>query len=190
MAINLSKGQNISLDKEAPGMTQLHVGLGWDVQQSTGASFDLDVVVFLTGEDGKALSDKHFVFFNNLTSPDSAVVHQGDNLTGEGEGDDEVVHIQLPQVDSAVQKVVFAVSIHEADTNNQNFGQVRNAFIRVVDRSNDQEFLKYELDEDFSTSTAIVVAEVYRRGAEWKFRALGEGHTGGLQKLLQVHGLA
>ena len=189
MAINLQKGQNVSLNKEAPGMNEIHAGLGWDTQQFAGADFDLDVVLFLTGADGKVLSDSHFVFYNNLSSPDGAVVHSGDNLTGEGEGDDEVVNVSLNGVDGAVQKIVFATTIHEAQARSQNFGQVQNAFIRLVDKASGEEMIRYDLSEDFSIETSLIVAELYRKDGGWKFKAVGQGFQEGLAALCRHHGI-
>lgn len=189
MAINLQKGQNVSLSQEAPGMTQIHAGLGWDTQNFTGADFDLDVQVFLTDGGSKVLSDGHFVFFNNLKSPDGSVEHTGDNLTGEGEGDDEVVLVDLNKVDSKVEKIVFTVSIHQAEERKQNFGQVQNAFIRMVDRAKNEEIIRYDLSEDFSIETSLVVAELYRRNNEWKFKAVGQGYKDGLAGLCRAHGI-
>jgi tellurium resistance protein TerD len=189
MAINLQKGQNVSLSKEAPGMNEIHAGLGWDTQQFAGADFDLDVVLFLTGANGKAISDSHMVFYNNLTSPDGSVVHSGDNRTGEGDGDDEVVDLNLGGVDAGVQKIVFAVTIHDGAARKQNFGQVQNAFIRLVDKSNGQEMIRYDLSEDFSVETALIVSELYRKDGEWKFKAIGQGFADGLVGLCRFYGL-
>lgn len=189
MAINLQKGQNVSLNKEAPGMNEIHAGLGWDTQQFAGDDFDLDVVLFLTGADGKVLSDSHFIFYNNLSSPDGSVVHTGDNRTGEGDGDDEAVTVSLNSVDAAVQKIVFAATIHEAAARKQNFGQVQNAFIRLVDKSSDQEMIRYDLSEDFSVETALIVSELYRKDGEWKFKAIGQGFSDGLAGLCRFYGL-
>lgn len=189
MAINLQKGQNISLNKEAPGMTQIHAGLGWDTQQFAGADFDLDVMLFLLGEDEKIVSDQHFVFYNNLESPDGAVVHTGDNLTGEGEGDDEVVNVDLTKIDAKVNKIVFTVNIHEADKRKQNFGMVKNAFIRLVDQKNGEEIIRYDLSEDFSIETSLLVAELYRRNGEWKFKATGMGTKDGLVGICRMYGI-
>lgn len=189
MAINLQKGQNVTLSKEAPGMKEMHVGLGWDTQEFAGADFDLDAMVFLTGADGKVLTDSHFVFFNNLRSPDGAVVHTGDNLTGEGEGDDEVVEVSLGGISADVQKVIFAVNIHEAQERNQNFGQVMNAFIRIVDKAKGEEIIRYDLSEDFSVETALIVAELYRRDGQWKFKAIGQGFKDGLSQMARFYGL-
>ncbi|HHG83434.1 MAG TPA: TerD family protein [Bacteroidetes bacterium] len=189
MAINLQKGQNISLNKEAPGLNHIHTGLGWDTQQFAGADFDLDVMVFLLGANDKLVSDSHFVFYNNLTSPDGSVVHTGDNLTGEGEGDDEVVNIDLSKISAEVHKIAFTTNIHEAAARNQNFGQVQNAFIRIVDKAKGEEIIRYDLSEDFSIETSLIVAELYRKGDEWKFKAVGQGFKDGLAQLGRFYGL-
>ena len=187
MTISLAKGQRVSLDKIAPGMSEAFVGLGWDTKKvDTGHDFDLDASVFLLGSDDKLISDKHFIFFNNLISPDSAksVQHMGDNLTGAGDGDDEVIKINLAQVPSDVQKIVIAVTIHEAQERSQNFGQVSNAFVRVVNLQNEQEVVRYDLEEDYSTETALIMAELYRKDGEWRVNAVGAGYQGGLKPLL------
>ncbi len=189
MAINLQKGQNVSLSQESPGINHIHAGLGWDTQSFAGAAFDLDVMIFLTDANGKVISDGHFVFYNNLKSPDGAVEHTGDNLTGDGDGDDEVVLVSLAGIESKVEKVIFTVSIHEAEQRRQTFGQVRNAYIRLVDKANGQEIMRYDLSEDFSIETSIVVAELYRRAGEWKFKAVGQGYKDGLVALLRAHGV-
>jgi len=189
MAINLTKGQNVSLNKEAPGANSFHAGLGWDTQQFAGADFDLDVMLFMLGENEKVVSDSHFIFFNNLKSPDGAVEHTGDNLTGEGEGDDEVVMVDLDKVAAEVSKIVFTVNIHEAQARNQNFGMVRNAFIRLVDKAKNEEIIRYDLSEDFSIEASVVVAELYRRNGEWKFKAVGQGFKDGLAALCRFYGL-
>ncbi|MCW2902889.1 MAG: tellurium resistance protein, partial [Streptosporangiaceae bacterium] len=174
------KGGNVSLTKEAPGLTAVVVGLGWDVRTTTGSDFDLDASALLCTDAGKVVSDKHFVFFNNLRSPEGAVEHTGDNLTGEGEGDDEQIKVNLATVPAEVSKIVFPVSIYDADSRTQNFGQVRNAFIRVVNQADSSELARYDLTEDASTETAMVFGELYRNGAEWKFRAVGQGYASGL----------
>ncbi|MFE9251113.1 TerD family protein [Streptomyces sp. NPDC007088] len=180
MGVSLAKGGNVSLSKEAPGLTAVTIGLGWDVRTTTGTDYDLDASALLCGADGKVLSDAHFVFYNNLNSPDGSVRHTGDNLTGEGEGDDESIEIDLSTVPAEVDKIVFPVSIHDAEARGQSFGQVRNAFIRVVNRAGGAELARYDLSEDASTETAMVFGEVYRHGAEWKFRAVGQGYASGL----------
>ncbi|MGP4030423.1 TerD family protein [Actinomadura sp. 3N407] len=180
MGVSLSKGGNVSLSKEAPGLTAVVVGLGWDVRTTTGTDFDLDASALLLDEAGKVPSNGHFVFFNNLKSPDGSVEHTGDNLTGEGEGDDEQIKVNLAAVPAEVTRIAFPVSIHEADARAQNFGQVRNAFIRVVNQADNTELARYDLSEDASTETAMVFGELYRNGAEWKFRATGQGYASGL----------
>jgi tellurium resistance protein TerD len=189
MSVSLSKGGNVSLSKEAPGLRAVLVGLGWDVRTTTGADFDLDASALMLGANGKILSDQHFVFFNNLTSPDGSVEHTGDNLTGEGEGDDEVINVNLATVPPEVDKIVVAVSIYDADSRGQSFGQVRNAFIRVVNQANGQEITRYDLSEDASTETAMVFGELYRYGTEWKFRAVGQGYSTGLSGIARDFGV-
>ncbi|MEV0276939.1 TerD family protein [Streptomyces sp. NPDC050610] len=189
MGVTLSKGGNVSLSKEAPGLTAVIVGLGWDVRTTTGADYDLDASALLCGGAGKVLSDQHFVFFNNLASPDGSVQHSGDNLTGGGDGDDEQIKIDLSAVPADVEKVVFPVSIYEADERNQSFGQVRNAFMRVVNQADGKEIARYDLTEDASTETAMVFGEVYRHGGEWKFRAIGQGYASGLAGIASDFGV-
>ncbi|GAA2227370.1 MULTISPECIES: TerD family protein [Kitasatospora] len=189
MGVSLSKGGNVSLTKEAPGLTAVVVGLGWDVRTTTGADFDLDASALLCNEAGKVGSDSNFVFFNNLKSPDGSVEHTGDNLTGEGEGDDEAIKVNLATVPADVAKIVFPVSIYDADTRQQNFGQVRNAYIRVVNQNGGAEIARYDLSEDASTETAMVFGELYRNGAEWKFRAIGQGYASGLRGIAQDFGV-
>ena len=180
MGVSLTKGGNVSLTKAAPNLAAVDVGLGWDVRTTTGADFDLDASALVCDTGGKVLSDQHFVFFNNLTSPDGTVQHTGDNLTGQGEGDDEVIKVNVATVGSDVDKIVFVVSIHDADARGQSFGQVSNAFIRVVNSADTNELARYDLTEDYSTETAMVFGELYRNGAEWKFRAVGQGYASGL----------
>ncbi|YBC93125.1 tellurium resistance cAMP binding protein TerE (plasmid) [Klebsiella pneumoniae] len=189
MAVSLVKGGNVSLTKEAPSMNVALVGLGWDARVTDGQAFDLDASVFLVGENGKVLSDSHFVFYNNTTSPDGAVQHQGDNRTGEGDGDDEQVKIDLTKVAADVKKLVFAVTIHEADSRKQNFGMVSNSFMRVVNNDNGSEIARFDLSEDASTETAMIFGELYRHGAEWKFKAVEQGFAGGLAALATQHGI-
>ncbi len=186
MAVSLTKGQRVSLDKVAPGLVAAFVGLGWDVKATdTGTDFDLDASVFMLGANDKLISDQHFVFYNNLASPDpdKSVKHMGDNLTGAGEGDDEVVIVDLRKVPSEVQKIVFTVTIHEADKRKQNFGQVQNAYVRLVDVQTKEEVLRYDLVEDYSIETALIMAELYRKDGEWRLSAVGSGYEGGLQAL-------
>ncbi len=189
MGVSLSKGGNVSLTKAAPGLTAVVVGLGWDVRTTTGTDYDLDASAILAGADGRVLSDSHFVFFNNLRSPDGSVEHLGDNLTGEGDGDDEQVQVDLASVPAEVQRIVFPVSIYDAEARRQSFGQVRNAFIRVVDKANGNELARYDLSEDASTETAMVYGELYRNGTDWKFRAVGQGYASGLAGIARDFGV-
>lgn len=189
VGVSLVKGGNVSLSKEAPGLTEVLVGLGWDVRTTTGADHDLDASAIMLDASGKVVSDKHFVFFNNLTSPDGTVEHTGDNLTGEGEGDDEVVKVNLAAIPSEVTRIVFPVSIYDADTRGQNFGQVTNAFIRVVNQADQREITRFDLTEDASTETAMVFGELYRHGGDWKFRAVGQGYASGLAGIARDFGV-
>ena len=192
MGVSLSKGGNVSLTKQAgaAGLSAVTVGLGWDVRTTTGTEFDLDASALLVKADGKVLSDQHFIFYGNLKSPEAAVEHTGDNLTGEGEGDDEQIKVTLGSVPQDVDKIVFPVSIYEAEGRGQSFGQVRNAFIRVVNQANDEELARYDLSEDASTETAMVFGELYRNGDEWKFRAVGQGYASGLKGIAQDFGVS
>ena len=184
MAINLQKGQKVDLTKGNPGIKKIIVGLGWDTNKyDGGADFDLDAAAFLTNEFGKVPSDSDFVFYGNLTHLSGAVEHTGDNLTGEGEGDDEQIRVDLSIVPPNIQKIAFTVTIYEADERRQNFGQVSNAYIRIFDEVNNRELIHYDLGEDFSVETAIIAAELYRKDAEWKFNAVGSGFSGGLRAL-------
>jgi tellurium resistance protein TerD len=189
MGVSLTKGGNVSLTKSAPGLTAVLVGLGWDARTTDGQDFDLDASAIACGAEGKVLSDKHFVFFNNLTTPDGSIEHTGDNLTGEGEGDDEAIKVNLAAMAADVDKIVFPVSIYNADKGGQSFGQVRNAFIRVVNQADNAELARYDLTEDASTETAMVFGELYRNGAEWKFRAVGQGYTAGLAGIARDYGV-
>ncbi|SEO41563.1 TerD family protein [Trujillonella endophytica] len=189
MSVSLSKGGNVSLSKEAPGLTAVLVGLGWDARSTTGADFDLDASALMVGADGRILSDSHFVFFNNLTSPDGSVEHTGDNLTGEGEGDDEQIKVNLAGVPAECDKIVFPVSIYDAESRGQSFGQVRNAFIRVVNQAGGAEITRYDLSEDASTETAMIFGELYRNAGEWKFRAVGQGYASGLGGIAKDFGV-
>ncbi|SHF53251.1 tellurium resistance protein TerD [Jatrophihabitans endophyticus] len=180
MTVSLTKGGNVSLTKAAPGLTAVVVGLGWDARTTDGAQFDLDASAIVCNADGRVLTDKHFIFFNNLTSPEGAVSHSGDNLTGEGGGDDEQVTVDLGSLPAEAARIVFPVSIYEAGASGQSFGQVRNAFIRVVNRADNAEIARYDLSEDASTETAMIFGELYKNGAEWKFRAVGQGYSAGL----------
>ncbi|MCX4693522.1 TerD family protein [Streptomyces sp. NBC_01408] len=189
MGVSLSKGGNVSLTKAAPNLTAVIVGLGWDARTTTGVDFDLDASAILTNDQGKVASDANFVFFNNLKSPDGSVEHTGDNTTGEGEGDDEAIKVNLAGVPADVAKIVFPVSIYEAESRQQSFGQVRNAYIRVLNQADNTELARYDLSEDASTETAMVFGELYRNGAEWKFRAIGQGYASGLRGIAQDFGV-
>lgn len=190
MAVSLSKGGNVSLSKEAPGLSNILIGLGWDVRATDGGDFDLDASVFLTGASGKVRSDADFIFYNNLKSADGSVEHTGDNRTGEGDGDDEAVKVNLATIPADIEKIVVGVTIDQAEQRGQSFGQVSGAFIRVVNDSNNSEIARYDLSEDSSTETAMVFGEVYRSGAEWKFRAIGQGFAGGLGPLAASYGVS
>lgn len=184
MAVNLSKGQKIDLTKGNPGLSKIVVGLGWDINRYDGGyDFDLDAAAFLLGANGKVTSDADFVFYNNLKHPSGSVEHMGDNRTGAGEGDDEQILIDLSAVPANIQKIDFTVTIYEADERQQNFGQVSNAYIHVLDETNSRELIRYDLGEDFSIETAMVVGEIYRYQGEWKFNAIGSGFKGGLRAL-------
>ena len=190
MAITLSKGQKVSLTKGNPGLKHIVVGLGWDTNKYDGGfDFDLDSAAFLLDENGKVNADTDFVFYNNLKHSSGAVEHLGDNLTGEGDGDDEQVKVDLSLVPQNISKIAFTVTIHEALERRQNFGQVSNSYVRVMDEDTNQELLNYELGEDFSIETAIVVCEIYRHNGEWKFNALGSGFEGGLEALCKNFGV-
>ena len=189
MSVSLNKGGNVSLTKEAPGLSAVLVGLGWDARTTSGADFDLDASALLVGAAGKVLSDQHFVFFNNLTSPDGSVEHTGDNLTGEGEGDDETIKVNLAGVPAECERIVFTVSIYDAEARRQSFGQVRNAYIRVVNQAGGAEITRYDLSEDASTETAMVFGEVYRNAGDWKFRAVGQGYSTGLDGIARDFGV-
>ena len=191
MAINLSKGQKVDLTKGNPGLDSILAGLGWDTNRYDGGhDFALDVSIFMTNEQGKVDTDTNFVFYNNPKDAAGSVVYSGDNRTGEGEGDDETVNITLSKVPADVAKISFTVTIHEAQARGQNFGQVSNAYIRIVDTAKNEELLRYDLGEDYSIETAIVVAELYRHGGEWKFAAIGSGFQGGLEALCRNFGLS
>jgi tellurium resistance protein TerD len=189
VSVTLTKGGNVSLSKQAPGLTAVVVGLGWDPRTTTGADFDLDASAIILDTNGRVLSDSHFVFFNNLKSPDGSVEHMGDNLTGGGEGDDEQIKVNLTAVPAEVGKITFPVSIYEADQRQQNFGQVRNAFIRIVNQADNSEIARYDLTEDAATETAMIFGEIYRSFGEWKFRAVGQGYASGLKGIAQDFGV-
>lgn len=190
MAINLQKGQKADLTKGNAGLSKLMVGLGWDTNHySGGEDFDLDSAAFLLGENGKVFQDADFVFYNNLRHNSGAVEHLGDNLTGDGDGDDEQLKVDLSKVPQAYQKIAFTVTINDAEDRKQNFGQVSNAFIRIVDEVNGQELLRFDLGEDFSIETAVIFGELYRHNGEWKFNAVGRGFQGGLAALCNLYGI-
>lgn len=177
------------MSKEAPGLNKVKVGLGWDVRVTSGADFDLDASAFLLSESGKVRSSADFIFYNQLKSADGSVVHTGDNRTGEGEGDDEEILVTLSSIATNVQTIVFVVTIHDAEKNGQNFGQVSTAYIRIVDNEKDEEIARFDLSEDASTNTAMIFGELYRHSGEWKFRAVGQGATGGLKALANNYGV-
>lgn len=190
MAVSLSKGQKVDLTKTNPGMTKVIVGLGWDVNKYDGGhDFDLDSSVFLLGENGKVSSESDFVFYNNTSGGNGSVVHTGDNRTGEGAGDDEQVNIDLANVPASIQRITFTITIHDGEARSQNFGQVSNSYVRIVNEANGEELIRYDLGEDFSIETALVVAELYRHNGEWKFSAIGSGYQGGLAALATDFGL-
>jgi tellurium resistance protein TerD len=189
MGVSLQKGGNVSLEKVAPGMTKMLLGLGWDSRASDGTDFDLDASVFMVGADGKVRVDGDFIFYNNLKSACGSVEHTGDNKTGEGDGDDEAVKVDLSLIPADVNKVIVGVTIHEAESRNQNFGQVSNAFIRVVNQDSNEEVARYDLSEDYSVETALVFGELYRHNNEWKFKAIGQGFAGGLKPMAQQYGV-
>lgn len=187
--ISLVKGQGISLTKQMPTLDQITVGLGWDTNAFVGSAYDLDAQAFLVDGNEKVVSDAHFIFYNQKVSPDGAVKHGGDNLTGEGDGDDETVDIKLSQVEQSVQKILFTVTIHDAIARGQNFGAVKNAYIRLVDQATGQEVIRYDLTEDFSIETALVVGELYRHNGEWKFKAVGAGYQDQLVDFCHRYGV-
>ncbi|NJP99558.1 TerD family protein [Streptomyces zingiberis] len=188
MGVTLAKGGNVSLSKAAPDLREVLVGLGWDARSTTGAPFDLDASALLCRQ-GRVLGDEYFVFYNNLSSPEGSVQHTGDNLTGEGDGDDESLLLDLARVPAEVDKIVFPVSIHDAEVRGQTFGQVANAFIRVVNQADGSELARYDLSEDASSETAMIFGEVYRYGGEWKFRAVGQGYASGLRGIVLDFGV-
>ena len=190
MSINLKKGQKINLTKDNPGLNKAIIGLGWDTNKySGGYEFDLDASAFLVGNNGKVNDDLNFVFYNNLQDPSGAVVHTGDNRTGDGDGDDEQIIIDFSKVPSDIDKIAITVTIHEAQERGQNFGQVSNAFVRIVNEETDVEVLRYDLSEDFSIETALVFCELYRNNGDWKFSAIGSGFSGGLEALCKNYSL-
>ncbi len=190
MAVNLKKGEKVSLTKSNPGLRKVCVGLGWDTNRYDGGDdFDLDASVFLLGVNGKVPSDANFVFYGNVSDPSGAVIHSGDNRTGAGEGDDEQVRVDLQAIPAGIERVVFVITIYEAEARRQNFGQVSNAFIRVVDEATGAELVRYDLEEDFSIETALVAGELYRHNGEWKFNAVGSGFQGGLEAACRHYGV-
>lgn len=189
MAVSLSKGGNVNLSKEAPNMKMMNVGLGWDIRATDGAAFDLDASLFMVKADGKVRSDSDFIFYNNKQSVDGSVVHNGDNLTGAGDGDDETLTVDFAKVPTDVDKLVVAVTIHDAEARKQNFGMVSKASIRVVNADNNSEVAIYDLSEDASVETAMIFGEIYRAGSEWKFKAVGQGFKGGLGPLAASYGV-
>lgn len=186
---SLLKGGNVSLTKNAPGLTNIAIGLGWNIRQTEGAAFDLDASVFMVNADGKIRSDNDFIFYNNRVSTCHSVEHMGDNRTGEGEGDDELIKVDLEKVPSDISKIVVGVTIYDADSRRQNFGMVNSAFIRVVNQADNVEIARFDLTEDMSTETAMLFGEVYRHNNEWKFRAIGQGFTGGLAAMAKNFGV-
>ena len=189
MALTLQKGGNLSLSKTDPSLSKLLVGLGWDPRATDGAEFDLDASAFLLGANGKVRKDNDFIFYNQLKSEDGSVEHTGDNRTGDGDGDDEQLKVDLSLIPADVEKVVFTVTIHDADDRKQNFGQVGGAFIRILNEVTGVEVVRYDLAEDASTETAMIFAELYRNNGEWKFRAVGAGYAGGLKSLANEYGM-
>ncbi|AKM41600.1 chemical-damaging agent resistance protein C [Burkholderia contaminans FFH2055] len=189
MALTLQKGGNLSLSKTDPSLTRILVGLGWDPRATDGAEFDLDASAFLLGANGKVRGEADFIFYNQLRSQDGSVEHTGDNRTGAGDGDDEVIKVDLSRVPADIDKIAFTVTIHDAEARKQNFGQVSNSFIRVVNEISGAEVVRYDLAEDASTETAMIFAELYRSSGEWKFRAVGQGYAGGLRALANGYGM-
>ncbi|WP_423381727.1 TerD family protein [Burkholderia sp. LMG 32019] len=190
MALTLQKGGNLSLSKADPSLTTILVGLGWDPRTTDGTEFDLDASAFLLGANGKVRGEADFIFYNQLRSQDGSIEHTGDNRTGAGEGDDEVIKVDLSRVPGDVDKIAFTVTIHDADARKQNFGQVGNSFIRVVNQVSGAEVVRYDLAEDASTETAMIFAELYRNNGEWKFRAVGQGYAGGLRAVANGYGMS
>ncbi|MFU8787983.1 MAG: TerD family protein [Methylobacter sp.] len=189
MAVSLTKGGNISLSKTDPTLKNILVGLGWDVRPTDGADFDLDASAFMVKEDGKVRADSDFIFYNQTKSTCGSIEHTGDNRTGEGEGDDESIIVLLDKIPADIQRVVFTVTIHDADLRKQNFGQVSQAYVRVVNKDSNTEVARYDLSEDASIETAMVFGEIYKHGSEWKFKAVGQGYAGGLAALARQYGI-
>ena len=190
MAILLNKGGNLSLSKTDPSLNQVLIGLGWDARATDGVDFDLDASAFLLAANDKVRGETDFIFYNQTRSPEGSVEHTGDNRTGEGDGDDEAVKINLAKVPAEVQKIAITVTIHDAESRGQNFGQVQNAFIRVVNDQSNVEIVRFDLNEDYSTETAMIFGELYRHNGEWKFRAVGQGYNGGLRAMCGQYGIA
>ena len=190
MAISLNKGGNLSLSKTDPSLNQVLIGLGWDARATDGTDFDLDASAFLLAVNDKVRGETDFIFYNQTRSPEGSVEHTGDNRTGEGDGDDEAVKINLAKVPADVQKIAITVTIHDAESRGQNFGQVQNAFIRVVNDQTNVEIVRFDLNEDYSTETAMIFGELYRHNGEWKFRAVGQGYNGGLRAMCGQYGIS
>ena len=190
MAISLNKGGNLSLSKTDPNLTHVLVGLGWDARSTDGVDFDLDASAFLLNESGKVRAETDFIFYNQTRSPEGSVEHTGDNRTGAGDGDDESVKIDLSKVPAEIQKIAITVTIHEGESRGQNFGQVQNAFIRIVNDQSNTEIVRFDLNEDYSTETAMIFGELYRHSGEWKFRAVGQGYAGGLGAMCRQFGIS
>lgn len=190
MAVSLNKGQRMNLTKGNPSLDKVLVGLGWDINHYDGeADFDLDASIFMLKHNGKVGNDNDFIFYGNLTHPSKSVVHTGDNRTGEGDGDDEVIKIELSKIPNGYERLVVTITIYDADKRFQNFGMISNAYIRLVDESNNEEILRYDLSEHFSTQTALVVGEIYKHNNQWQFKAIGSGYNGGLAKLCATYGI-
>ena len=189
MAISLNKGGNISLSKEDPNLVRVLAGLGWDTRTTDGQDFDLDASAFMLGASGKVRSDADFIFYGQLRSADGSVEHTGDNRTGDGDGDDEALKLNLQQIPQDIQKIVITVTIHDAEARRQNFGQVQNAFVRIVNDDTNREITRFDLGEDYSTETAMIFGELYRHNGEWKFRAVGQGYAGGLRAMCHQFGV-
>ena len=189
MALSLSKGGNVSLSKTDPSLVRILIGLGWDERSTDGVDFDLDASAFLLTASGKVRSDHDFIFYNQLKSQDGSVEHTGDNRSGQGDGDDESIKVDLSRVPAQIEKIAVTVTIHDAQARGQNFGQIANAFIRVVNEDNGIEIVRFDLAEDYSTETAMVFGEIYRHNGEWKFRAVGQGYAGGLAAMCQQYGI-
>jgi tellurium resistance protein TerD len=190
MSISLSKGGNISLSKTDPSLKNVIVGLGWDARPTDGADFDLDASAFMVKDDGKVRSDSDFIFYNQTKSGCGSIEHTGDNRTGAGDGDDEAVIVLLDKIPTDIQRVVFCVTIHEADVRKQNFGQVNHAYVRIVNKDSNNEVARYDLSEDASVETAMIFGEIYRHSGEWKFKAVGQGYAGGLAALARQYGIS